>query len=153
MVSYVSFRSTAPPPSNSLFDRTNEAGQPAACVNPADVSGGPAPLEPYSRVDQPRGALLGGTGPAQPFADPARTAEITTPWVVYPNLVEGECVSAGTYTYLPLVVHGDPADPRTDDIGGDLTPEWGMHLINANVAMGNIEDLVATQADAYARGG
>jgi hypothetical protein len=46
------------------------------------------------------------------------------PWVVYPNLVESECVSAGTYMYLSLVVHGDPADPRTDDIGGDPTPEW-----------------------------
>jgi hypothetical protein len=49
-----------------------------------------------------------------------------------------------------LVVHGDPADPRTDDIGGDLTPEPGMHLVDANVAMGNIEALVATQAEAYA---
>jgi hypothetical protein len=38
--------------------------------------------------------------------------------------------------YLALVVHGDPADPRTDDIGGDLTPDWGKHLIDANVAMG-----------------
>jgi hypothetical protein len=42
---------------------------------------------------------------------------------------------------------------RSDDIGGDLTPEWGMHLVDANVAMGNIEDLVATQAEAYASSG
>jgi Protein of unknown function (DUF3089) len=122
VISYQSFRSTAPPPPNSIFGRTNDTGQPAACANPGDLSGGPAPLEPYFRVDQPQGALLGGTAPAQPFADPARTAEITTPWVVYPDLVEGECVSDGTYTYLSLVVHGDPAEPRTDDIGGDLTP-------------------------------
>ena len=79
--------------------------------------------------------------------------EITTPWVVYPDLVEVECVSDGDYTYLSLVVHGDPADPRTDDIGGDLSPDWGMHLVDANVAMGNIEDLVAAQAEAYASGG
>lgn len=68
-------------------------------------------------------------------------------------MTDRTALSAGTFTYLSLVVHGDPADPRTDDIGGDLTTEWGMHLIDANVAMGNIEDLVATQADAYARGG
>jgi hypothetical protein len=61
-------------------------------------------------------------------------------------------VSDGTYTYLSLVVHGDPADSRTDDIGGDLTPEWAMHLVDANVAKGNIEALVATQAEAYASG-
>jgi hypothetical protein len=153
VVSYESFRSTVPPPPDSLFGRTNDAGQPAACVNPADLSGGPAPLEPYFRVDQPQGALLGGLEPAQPFADPARTAEITTPWVVYPDLVEAECVSDGDYTYLSLVVHADPADPRTDDIGGDLSPDWGMHLVEANVAMGNIEDLVAAQAEAYASDG
>ena len=47
----------------------------------------------------------------------------------------------------------DASDPRTDDIGGDLTPEPGMHLVDANVAMGNIEALVATQAEAYAGSG
>jgi hypothetical protein len=46
-------------------------------------------------------------------------------------------------------VHGDLSDPRTDDIGGDLNEMWGMHLIDANVAMGDIVDLVATQAEGY----
>jgi hypothetical protein len=63
--------------------------------------------------------------------------------------VEGECTSDGAYTYLALTVLGDPADPRTDDIGGDLTDAWGMHLVDANVAMGDIEALVARQARAY----
>lgn len=148
VVSYSSYRATSPPVDSSFFGRGDD-GTRAACVNPADLAGGPAPVQPYFLVTQPEGTLLGGTSGAQPFADPARTAEVTTPWVTYPGFVEAECVSEGDFTYLALTVAGDPDDPRTDDIGGDLNEEWGMHLIDANVAMGDIEDLVTVQAGAY----
>lgn len=149
VVSYSSYRSTNPPVAGSFFGRGGE-GTRAACVNPADTAvGGPAAVQPYFLVAQPQGTLLGGLSAAQPFTDPARTTEITTPWVTYPDLVEAQCVSEGDFTYLSLTVNGDPGDPRTDDIGGDLNEQWGMHLIDANVAMGDIEDLVATQAQAY----
>jgi len=148
-VSYSSYRATSPPVAGSFFGRAGD-GTRAACVNPADLDGGPAPVEPYFLIEPPEGALLGGTAGAQPFSDPERTDEIATPWVTYPDLVEAECVDDGDFTYLALTVHGDPDDPRTDDIGGDLTPEWGMHLIDANVAMGDIVRLVAAQARAYA---
>jgi hypothetical protein len=151
VVSYASFRSTSPPVAGSFFGRGGE-GTHAACVNPADVTGGgPAPLHPYFSLDQPPGTLLGGP-PAEPFAEGAAVTadDITTPWVTYDDLVEGTCVAEGEFSYLELSVQGDPADPRTDDIGGNLTPEWGMHLIDANVAMGDIEALVAEQAEAYA---
>ena len=148
VVTYSSYRSTRPPVAGSLFGRSRE-GTRAGCVNPADLDGGPAPLQPYFLVTRPEGSLLGGLTEVHPFADPARTAEITTPWVTYPDLVEAECVAHDGFTYLSLTVNGDPTDPRTDDIGGDLTDEWGMHLIDANVAMGDIEDLVTAQAAAY----
>jgi hypothetical protein len=148
VVTYSSYRDTSPPVAGSFFGRSDE-GDRAACVNPADLAGGPAAVQPYFLVTQPEGTLLGGTSGAQPFADPERTAEITTPWVTYPDFVEAECVSEGEFTYLSLAVAGDPDDPRTDDIGGDLNEQWGMHLVDANVAMGDIEDLVATQAGAY----
>ena len=45
------------------------------------------------------------------------------------------------YVYLSLIVKGNPSDPRIDNIGGDLTPEWGMHLIDVNVAMGDLVSL------------
>jgi hypothetical protein len=37
-------------------------------------------------------------------------------------------------TFLEVTVHGDPADPRVDDITGDLggarpLATWGLHLI------------------------
>ena len=52
-------------------------------------------------------------------------------------------------------MHGDPADPRTDDIAGDVVTNgqvnasWGLHLIDVNLAMGNLLDIVHEQAKAY----
>ena len=148
VVSYSSYRATSPPVSGSYFGRGGD-GTRAACVNPADLAGGPAFVQPYFLMRRPEGSLLGGAE-TQPFADPARATEITTPWVTYPDFVEATCVSEGDFTYLSLSVAADPADPRADDIGGDLNEHWGMHLIDANVAMGDIVDLVGAQADAYA---
>jgi Protein of unknown function (DUF3089) len=137
VVSYATFRATAPPSTGSFFGRSNDVG-PAACVNPAAPSGGSGTLHPFFLAAN-----------AQPFADTARTGEITTPFVTYPEFVEAECMSQDGYTWLSLTVNGDPADARTDDIRGDLPGGWGMHLIDVNVAMGDIEALVTSQAEAY----
>lgn len=149
VVTYSSYRASRPPRDGALFGRSAGTTR-AACVNPAAPQGGPAELHPYLPVEQPRGALLGGPSGARPFAGRTGTAEVATPWVTYPGLVTGECMSDGDFTYLALTVAGDPRDPRTDDIGGDLSDAWGMHLVDANVAMGDIEAMVARQAGAYA---
>jgi hypothetical protein len=36
-----------------------------------------------------------------------------------------------------------------DDIVGDLTPQWGLHLVDMNIAMGNLVDIVGQQSKAY----
>ena len=148
VVSFVSYRATQPPVEGALFGRDGD-GTVAACVNPAALAGGRAELQPYMPVEQPEGALLGGVTGTPPFSDPARNEEVTTAWVTFPGLVEGECVRRDGYTYLELTVNADPDDPRADDIGGDLNEQWGMHLVDVNVAMGDIVDLVASQAAAY----
>ncbi len=35
--------------------------------------------------------------------------------------------------------------------GADITPEWGLHLVDANVAMGDLVRLAGSQARAYRR--
>jgi hypothetical protein len=35
-------------------------------------------------------------------------------------------------------------------MGGDLTPEWGLHLQDVNLVMGDILTLVGKQAKTYA---
>jgi len=62
-------------------------------------------------------------------------------------------------SYLEVTVHGDPADPRTDDIVGDVmangqvNASWGLHLIDVNMAMGNLVDIVREQSKAFAAKG
>jgi hypothetical protein len=67
-----------------------------------------------------------------------RGTDITTPFVTLPGLVLGKCASQGAFNYLSVTVNADPSDPRADDIGGDLTPEWGLHLIDVSIVMGDI---------------
>jgi hypothetical protein len=136
VVTYASFRSTAPPPADSFFARPRSGEGVAGCVNPASPGGGTATLHPY---------LPGEAA----FADPARNGEVTTPFVTFPDLIRAECVEEGGFSYLSITVDGDPADPRTDDIGGDLSPPWGLHLIDVQVAMGDVVEMARSQIAAY----
>ena len=56
-------------------------------------------------------------------------------------------------TFLEVTVHGDPSDPRVDDIIGDITPQWGLHLIDVNLAMGDLITIVRQQAAGWQGGG
>jgi hypothetical protein len=73
-----------------------------------------------------------------------------------PGLLSAKCASNEHATYLEITVHGDPADPRTDNIGGDLgsgtqvLTDWGLHLIDANLGMGNLVDIVRQQSRGWA---
>ena len=142
VVSYSSYRNTVPPPGNGIFGRTTSG--PAMCVNPVDPAGGAAVSSPYFTVQGSGGIVSRG---AQPFDDEARTQEITTRYVMYPDMVTVDCIDDGQFGYLQLTVTSADG-PRIDDIGGDLTPDWGMHLVDVNVAMGNLAELVASQSAA-----
>jgi len=54
-------------------------------------------------------------------------------------------------------VHPDPSGRRTDDIIGDISANgqvaanWGLHLVDMNLAMGNLVDIVGQQAKASRR--
>jgi hypothetical protein len=144
-ISYVSFRSTSPPPANSFFGGSRQAGWKAACTNPASLAGGAGALHPFFPTD-------GRSLPILPLPAPPPWSEgvaIATPFVTLPRLVEARCAEESGFSYLAITVHGDPADPRIDDIGGDLTPEWGLHLVDANVAMGDLVALARSQGRAY----
>jgi hypothetical protein len=66
-------------------------------------------------------------------------------------MLTAECVSNDKGSYLAVTVHGNPADPRTDEITGDVVrdgkvlPDWGLHLIDVNLSMGNLIDVVRDQ--------
>jgi hypothetical protein len=146
-ITYGSFRSTAPPPSNSLFGRSSGPGLEAACTNPANLAGGSGTLHPYLPADGKSLPIL------PPASAPDWGAPISTPFVALPDFLSAQCAEHNGFHYLEITVHGDPSDPRIDDIGGDLTPEWGLHLVDANEAMGDLVTITKSQAKAFAKNG
>jgi hypothetical protein len=152
VITFASFRSTVPPPANTLFGRVPDAAMAAACTNPAALAGGSGELRAY--LDK-TGRTITSNTPGKPWVTPEQPIE--TPWVSVPGLLTAKCASNENASgYLEVTVHGDSADPRVDDIVGDIgTPaqplaNWGLHLIDVNLAMGNLVDIVKQQAKAYA---
>jgi len=149
VISYVSFRADSPPSARSFFGKVAEPGMRAACVNPAALAGGSAPLHGYFSDRTIMGTAM------RPATTWDRDAAVTTPFVGLPGLVSGQCVSHGEFNYLAVTVHPDPADPRTDDIPGDLlamgvrVKDWGLHLVDANLTIGDLVAVVGAQAKAY----
>lgn len=151
VITYMAFRSTLPP-AQSFFGRAQGAGMMAGCTNPAALAGGSGELDAYHGNGGGGGIFAG-----QPttWTEPASTIE--TEFVRTPGLVHGECVYEDGYSYLEVTVQGDPDDPRTDDIPGDLviggqaSAVWGLHLVDVSIAMGNLLEIVERQAAAYVR--
>ena len=125
------------------------AGQVAACTNPAALGGGKAV------TDAILGAKGAGTGSAPMGPWTSDGLPVTTSFVKVPGLISAECVQQGGFSYLAVTVNGNPADPRTDtivgdvNIGGNILKDWGLHLIDMPVEMGNLVDLADRQAAAW----
>jgi hypothetical protein len=149
VIVFSTFRSTLPPPENTLCGHVTEPGMEAACSNPAALGGGSGALHAYLAAD---GRTITGTIPVKPWAE-GKTVD--TPWVSTPGLLSAACASNANANYLEVTVHGDPSDPRVDEITGDVggarpLANWGLHLIDLNLVMGNVVDIVGQQAKAYA---
>ena len=151
VITYASFRSNAPPPGNSRFGKVSGEGMVSGCTNPAALAGGSGALHAY----------LGARGSGVVAAELVQkswvtpTQPIDTPFVSVPGLLTAECVSNEKGSYLAVTVHGDPSDPRTDEITGDVVTngqvlaDWGLHLIDVNLAIGNLVDIVGQQSKTY----
>ena len=151
-IAFASFRADAPPPANSRFGKAPGPGLASACVNPAALGGGRAELHAYlpSRDDN-----ITQSTPTPEWVKGG--AAIATPFVTLPGLISGECVSDGGFSYLSVRLNAAPADPRTDTIAGDVVAlgqvqkDWGLHLIDMNLTMGDLIDVVGKEAAAYKR--
>ena len=64
----------------------------------------------------------------------------------------------GGFSYLSVTVNADPNDARADEIGGDVmineqvAMDWGLHVIDVHLVMGNLVALAKTQSEVYLRG-
>jgi hypothetical protein len=151
VIAFASFRSTLQPPANTLFGRVPVEGLEAICTNPAALAGGSGELRAYLTGT---GSLIASTAP-QKHQWVASGAAIETPFVSVPGMLNAECATNEHANFLKITVNGNAADPRADDIPGDLgaigkvQANWGLHLIDVNLAMGNLIDIVSRQSKAY----
>lgn len=147
IIVYATFRDTVIPSANALFGR-NGRESVAACTNPAWLAKGSTEADAYlSAVHDGRTAVAAWT---------RETAKLDTPFAKVPGLLSTDCVTTDTHHYLELRINANAADSRTDDIAGDIltaegTPDagWGMHLLDANVGMGDLLTILDKQAVVY----
>jgi len=152
VITYASFRATTPPPAGSFFGKVPGENMTSACTNPAALGGGSGELHAYMGTGGSQ-IVSGAEATPGPWVKPEQP--ITTPFVSVPGMLTAECVANDSGSYLAVTVHGDPAGPRASDIVGDVVvngqvlPEWGLHLIDVNLAMGNLLEIVGKESQAY----
>jgi Protein of unknown function (DUF3089) len=139
----------ATPPADSAFGRPSDAfGQAAAqgtqvlCTNPAALAGGTARIRSIEpTVPFAPSTTLGAIVPQVGF--PATTAR--TPWVEADGIYRARCSKAGGASVLRISAAraGAPALRALPDA------TWGLHLVDANIALGDLIDVVTRQARRY----
>lgn len=152
VINFASFRAESPPPADArMFGASAGAGLEAACVNPASLEGGSGPLHAYlASGTEPQ--IVDGVQPG-PWTNPPK--RISTPYVEVPGLLSAECRNNGTHHYLAITLHPTANGARTNVITGDVVVNgrvldgWGLHIVDMNLAMGNLLEIVREEGRAY----
>ena len=133
-----------PVPADALFGRAS-GGLETLCTNPAALGGGSAPIEPlFPRAPFAPGSTIG----ALTVAIGAPRPSVDTPWLSFPDSYSARCSRADGASVLQV-------SPR----GGApvLTPvpaaNWGLHIADVNIALGDLTELVRRQARNFLRRG
>ena len=133
----------APVPANSLFGR------------PGGPLGGRPPAGTTVLCDYPGSRQLSTVLPSQPFA-PTSTIGIAsagigypsfsvhTAWVEFDQAWTGSCSSANNAHVLRVT-----DQPGAAHLKAIPDATWGLHLADANVALGNLVNVVAQELKAY----
>jgi hypothetical protein len=131
-----------PVPSESRFGRTTVPDREVLCTNPAALRGGPGVLTPINPTEPfaPGGIAIGIRllGVTLPTAD--------TPWASVPRSYLGECRSDGGANVLQITgLNGAPTFRPSPDA------TWGLHLVDANIALQNLTNLVRRQGRVFVK--
>lgn len=139
LIAFSTFNQT--PPDDTIFGRTATPGLQVACTNPAALQGGSAdldsivPTKPFAP-----GTLLGAGVQLLHFPLP----KVSTPFIEAKAAFSGECTTENGATFLKVTSLGGTPVPTASP-----TPQWGLHLLDAQVAQGDLIALVRSQAAAY----
>jgi hypothetical protein len=140
VIAFSTFNET--PPADSLFGRTTIPGREVLCTNPAALGGGAAKLSPVYSTKPFAQSVIG----SQANGALAALPHPSTPWAAFPNGVTGRCSRAGGANVLRIDAQNKGFEPTPLPNAG-----WGLHLVDANVALGNLADLVRHQISLYER--
>jgi len=89
-----------------------------------------------------------------PKSVPAQAQDAT--FVNLPGLLSTHCVKSGSSSYLAVDLTPTPTGKQPADISGDIRSQgkilndWGLHLVDVNLVMGNLQSLIRKQAASYA---
>jgi hypothetical protein len=155
VIAYSSFLKE--PPENSFFGRPSSPllggpppppGLQVVCVNPTLLSqnGSAGGLIPYAPTTPFPGTIGAGS--------PVPTA--STPWVTGTGELTAQCKNENGASWLQV----SPAPGLSETVKEELIahneypleligPEWGLHLYDVNIALGNLVHTVAIQTEAF----
>jgi pimeloyl-ACP methyl ester carboxylesterase len=144
-----------PVPPNALFGRIgsglsagrNPSRFDVLCSNPANLRGGRGSLDPIvPTAPFAPGTTIGVATTLVGFPQPSPPA--STPWYEARGAYTGRCASAGDADVLQIApVEGAP------DLNAIPDASWGLHLADANIALGNLVTLVGEQIERYVKRG
>jgi len=131
-----------PAPTNSLFGRSTTPGQHVLCVNPAALLGAKTVDPIFPSAPFAPGTLIAAGIKILNLTQPTPQ----TVWASLPGAYSAACSSAGGANVLEITPLGgaQTATPSPD-------PTWGLHLVDANIELGNLVTLVRRQAAAFAQ--
>jgi hypothetical protein len=137
VVAWSMFHDTPPP--DAIFGRTALAGQHVVCTSPGTL-GSSSKLLPYA----PTLPFPGTIGAALSIFEPNRPTGVSAPWYTEPGVLTGSCATtADGASYLKI---DGPVLPNAVP-----TPQWGLHLGDVNLALGNLTTIARKQIAAYLR--
>jgi hypothetical protein len=129
-----------PVPQDSLFGRAGD-GLEVLCTNPAALGGGSGKIDP---VYPTRPFAPGTIAAAIPLLG-APVPSASTAWVSSPGSYRARCSSADDANVLQIEpLRGAPQLAA-------VPANFGLHLADGNIALGNLERLVRTQAARWVR--
>jgi Protein of unknown function (DUF3089) len=133
----------APVPDDAFFGRTTTPGREVLCTNPAALGGGSGELRTiYASKPFAPNTMIGAAtrGVGLPMV------ETSTRWIEADGAYRGSCSSASDANVLQIVGQDGAPDLRAVPNAG-----WGLHLTDANIALGNLIGLVRHQIKGYVR--
>jgi hypothetical protein len=126
-------------PDDAIFG----VGDGAICTNPAALAGGEATVDAVF----PREPFAPGTSIAIGIAAMhLPLPESSATWLAFPDSFTARCVDTGRAHVLQVTPM--PGAPTLTEWP---VPSWGLHMADANIALGDLEQLVRRQAAAYTR--